>query len=88
MPINSDPPTPADPPDPAAPPAASPPRQATFAQAAGAVFWSFFGVRKGRDMRVDAVRLKPQHVIIVGILSALILVLALVALVRFITRGL
>ncbi len=84
MTMNSDPPTPAEP---AAPPAAGLPRQATFAQAAGAVFWSFFGVRKGRDMREDAVRLKPQHVIIVGILSALIFVLALIALVRFITRG-
>ena len=39
-------------------------------------------------MRDDAVKLKPQHVIVVGILSALVFVLALVALVRFITRGL
>lgn len=82
--MNSESPTPTDP---ATPPATGKPRQAAFAQAAGAVFWSFFGVRKGRDMREDAVRLKPQHLIIVGILSALVFVLALVALVRFITRG-
>ena len=83
----------ADPPppnssDPATTPPPTEPRHATFLQAAGAVFWSFFGVRKGRDMREDALRLKPQHVIVVGLLSALALVLGLLALVRFITRGL
>ena len=64
------------------------PRQATLAQAAGAVFWSFFGVRKGKDMQQDSVQLRPHHVIIVGLLSGLVFVLALVALVKFITRGL
>jgi preprotein translocase subunit Sec61beta len=81
-------PTPPKPADPAAAPTPGDLPYATFAQAAGAVFWSFFGVRKGRDMREDAVKLKPQHVIGVGLASALVLVLALVALVRFITRGL
>jgi len=80
--------SPPDPSDPQTTPSRNEPRTATFAQAAGAVFWSFFGVRKGRDMREDAVRLKPQHVIVVGLVSALVLVLALLALVRFITRGL
>jgi hypothetical protein len=74
--------------DPNAAPTPAEPRHATFLQAAGAVFWSFFGVRKGRDMREDALKLKPHHVIAVGLLSALVLVLALLALVRFITRGL
>ena len=36
----------------------------------------------------DAAKLKPQHVIVVGLFSALVFVLALVALVRFITHGL
>jgi len=80
--------TPPDPSGTDAPPPSNEPQQATFAQAAGAVFWSFFGVRKGRDMREDAVRLKPQHVIVVGLLSALVLVLGLLTLVHFITRGL
>ena len=73
--------------EPVRPPSPAEPPRAPFAQAAGAVFWSFFGVRKGRDMRADALKLKPQHVIIVGVLSALVFVLALVALVSFITRG-
>ncbi len=63
------------------------PPTATLAQVARAVFWSFFGVRKGKDMRRDAVTIKPLHVVIVGLVSALIFVLALVALVTFITRN-
>jgi hypothetical protein len=60
---------------------------ATLAQVARAVFWSFFGVRKGKDMQRDAVTIKPLHVVIMGLVSALVFVLALVALVTFITRN-
>lgn len=67
--------------DPAQPPTAS------HAQVARAVFWSFFGVRKGEDLRRDAATIKPLHVIIVGVASALVFVLALIALVSFITRN-
>ncbi len=70
---------------PAPPPAA--PKPATFLQVAGAVFWSFFGVRKGRHMLQDTTTIKPLHVIVVGLLSGLAFVLALVALVSFITRN-
>jgi hypothetical protein len=70
---------------PAEPP--SEPAPATFAQVAGAVFWSFFGVRKGRHMLQDTTTIKPLHVVIVGLLSGLVFVLALIALVTFITRS-
>jgi len=50
-----------------------------------AVFWSFFGVRKRADYEADAKRLKPQHVIAAGLVSALVFVLALFALVKWIT---
>ena len=83
--MTSDPTPPSDPVPPSTP---ETPPHAAFAQASRAVFWSFFGVRKGRDMRDDAAKLKPQHVIVVGLFSALVFVLALVALVRFITHGL
>ena len=74
--------------DPAGPPskAAESPRKASFAEVASAVFWSFFGVRKGRDMQRDAVTIRPLHVVLVGVAAALLFVLALVALVTFITR--
>jgi hypothetical protein len=51
-----------------------------------AVFWSFFGVRKGVDYDADAKRLKPRHVIAAGIVSALALVLVLVGIVKLVTR--
>ena len=68
-------------------PAPAEPRPATFLQVAGAVFWSFFGVRKGRHMLQDTTTIKPLHVVIVGLLSGLVFVLALVALVTVITRN-
>ena len=56
-------------------------------QVAGAVFSSFFGVRKGRHMLQDTSTIKPLHVVMVGLLSGLAFVLALLALVTFITRN-
>ena len=69
----------------ASPPTESP-RNASLAQVAGAVLWSFFGIRKGRDMQRDAVTIRPLHVVLVGLAAALVFVLALVALVTYITR--
>ena len=51
-----------------------------------AVFWSFFGVRKGSDYDADAKRLKPQHVIAAGLVSALVFVLVLFGIVKLVTR--
>jgi len=50
-----------------------------------AVFWSFFGVRKRSDYDADAARLKPHHVIIAGLASAVVFVLALLAIVQLVT---
>jgi hypothetical protein len=76
------PPAPPDPPD-----TSTPPRRATMREVIGAVFWSFFGIRKGDAMRRDAVTIKPHQVIVVGILLAAVLVATLLILVRMITRG-
>ena len=61
-------------------------RQAGFLQVLGAVFWSFFGVRKKAAGERDMVIIKPVHVIVAGVLGAAILVATLVTLVSFITR--
>jgi hypothetical protein len=58
--------------------------RAGFFQAAKAVFWSFLGIRRRAQHEQDVVKLRPAQVIIAGITGALILVLALVMLVRFI----
>ena len=51
-----------------------------------AVFWSFFGVRKRSDYESDTQRLKPQHVIAAGVVSAVAFVLVLFAIVKLVTR--
>ena len=73
------PPPPDEPPPPA--------RPATLREVVGAVFWSFFGVRKGNAMRRDAVAIRPHQVIIVGVVLAALLVVLLLTLVRVILRS-
>ena len=51
-----------------------------------AVFWSFFGVRKRSEYEADTRRLKPQHVIAAGVVSAAAFVLVLFAIVKLVTR--
>jgi Protein of unknown function (DUF2970) len=54
-------------------------------EAAKAVLWAFFGIRKRKDYDSDAVRLTPAQVIVAGIIGAVVFVLTLVLLVRFVT---
>ena len=61
------------------------PRKATPLQAAKAVFSAFIGIRKRAKHERDAVTLSLVHAIIAGIIGAVLFVLTLVMLVRFIT---
>ena len=49
-----------------------------------AVAWSFFGVRKSRDLQRDLAELNPFHLVVAGLVVAAVFVLALVALVKWI----
>lgn len=51
-----------------------------------AVFWSFFGVRKGRDLEADAAQIKPVQIILAGLAGGAIFVISLVLLVNWITH--
>ena len=64
-----------------------PARSATLREVASAVFWSFFGVRKGRHMLRDQASIKPAHVVIVGLAAGLAFVLALLGIVTLIVRN-
>jgi len=77
----------ASPPPPSVPPLPAATKPASFLQVAGAVFWSFFGVRKGRHMLQDTSSIKPHHVVIVGLLSGLAFVLLLIGLVSVVIRN-
>jgi len=59
-------------------------KKASPLQVAKAVFWSFLGIRKRRDYEADSVELKPQQVIIAGLIGAAFLVLGLILLVRLV----
>ncbi|KVL55850.1 hypothetical protein WS99_09285 [Burkholderia territorii] len=54
----------------------------TFGQALRAVLWSFFGVRKRRDLEADATQLNPLHVLIVALIAAGMFIGVLILIVR------
>jgi hypothetical protein len=47
-----------------------------------AVLWSFFGVRKRRDLEADATQLNPLHVVAAALIAAAILIGVLILVVR------
>ncbi|MGI9025489.1 MAG: DUF2970 domain-containing protein [Burkholderiaceae bacterium] len=61
-------------------------RNATFWQTARAVFWSFFGVRKRSDYERDAAHLNPVHVVIAGLIGALIFIFILILIVKSVVK--
>ncbi len=61
------------------------PRKATPLQVAKAVLSAFIGIRKSAAHERDAVTISLPQVIVAGLIGAVIFVLSLVMLVRFIT---
>ena len=57
-------------------------RKASFGATMKAVFWSFFGIRKRSDYEKDSASLNPIHVIIAGLIGALVFIGVLIVLVR------
>jgi hypothetical protein len=56
----------------------------SFAQTVKAVAWSFLGIRKRAGYEQDVQKLNPVHVIVAGIIGAILFILALLALVRWV----
>jgi hypothetical protein len=59
-------------------------RKGSFLQTMRAVAWSFFGVRKSADYEKDVSQLNPVHVIIAGVLGAVLFIVVLVLLVNWV----
>ena len=55
-----------------------------FGRSLRAVAWSFFGVRKSADYERDVAELNPRHVIIAAVLAAVVFVLVLVGVVKWV----
>jgi len=51
------------------------------------VLWSFFGVRKSKDLERDVTELNPLHVVIVGVIVAAVFVGVLFALVQWVIKS-
>ena len=58
----------------------------TNLQAVLAVFWSFLGVRKGKDYLKDTQQLKPVQVIIAGIIGAALFIATLLFIVSLVLK--
>ncbi len=59
-------------------------RDGSVWKTAQAVAWSFFGVRRAKDYESDVQNLNPVHVVIAGIMGALLFIAALVLLVQWV----
>ena len=59
-------------------------RSPSWWQTCRAVAWSFLGIRQARAYEEDVQRLNPVHVVIAGIVGALLFILTLVAVVRWV----
>ncbi|MEY3570267.1 MAG: DUF2970 domain-containing protein [Burkholderiaceae bacterium] len=59
-------------------------RKMSFGATVKAVLWSFFGVRKKSGFEEDTQNLNPLHVIIVGVIAAVLFVFALLTLVKIV----
>lgn len=57
-------------------------RKASFGATMKAVFWSFFGVRKKSDYEQDSQQLNPLHVIIAGLIGAIVFIATLLLIVK------
>ena len=51
-----------------------------------AVLWGFLGVRRQADYQKDIASLNPIHIIVVGIVMALLFVVGLIGLVNWVVR--
>ncbi|OGB15244.1 MAG: hypothetical protein A2W72_11850 [Burkholderiales bacterium RIFCSPLOWO2_12_67_14] len=49
-----------------------------------AVLWGFLGVRRNADYQDDIAKLNPIHILVVGVVMALLFVLGLILLVNWI----
>ena len=62
-------------------------RKGSFLQTLKAVAWSFLGIRRGRDYDRDVQNLNPVHVIIAGIIGALLFIALLLVAVNWVASG-
>jgi hypothetical protein len=59
-------------------------RKASFGATVKAILWAFLGVRKRSGYEHDTAKLNPVHVLIAGVIGALIFIATLVIIVKIV----
>jgi hypothetical protein len=59
-------------------------RKGSFLQTMRAVGWSFFGVRKSSEHEKDLNQLNPVHVVIAGVIAAVLFIAVLIGVVHWV----
>ena len=59
-------------------------RKGSFLGTMRAVAWSFFGVRKSADYEKDVSQLNPVHVVIAGVIGAVLFIVVLLLIVNWV----
>jgi len=59
-------------------------RKGSFLQTMRAVAWSFFGVRKSSEYEKDVSQLNPVHVVIAGVIGAVLFIVVLLLIVNWV----
>lgn len=59
-------------------------RKGSISGTVKAVLWGFLGVRRNADYQSDIAKLNPIHIMVVGVLMALLFVVALILLVNWV----
>ncbi len=58
--------------------------QTSFWRTVKAVSWSFLGIRKNSEFQEDMAKMNPFHILVVGIVGAVIFVASLIVLVNWV----
>jgi hypothetical protein len=59
-------------------------RKASFGATIKAILWAFLGIRKKSGYEQDAAKLNPVHVLLAGVIAALIFIATLVIIVKIV----
>jgi amino acid transporter len=62
-------------------------KKSSFLRSIKVVAWSFIGIRSSAGYRDDLAKVNPLHVVLVGLVGALLLIVGLMSLVEWVVSG-
>ncbi len=61
--------------------------KASFLRSIKLVAWSFLGIRSNKGYRDDLAKVNPMHVVLVGLVAAVLLVVGLISLAKWVVAA-